>query len=61
MSFDGNSDDFKKERWHKEECKTIYNIDEDDITASTLICKCSSLKNHYIGVISDRSRDLEIV
>lgn len=31
------------------------------MTAGTIICKCSRLKNHYISVISDRSRDLEVL
>ena len=28
---------------------------------STLVCKCTELQNHYITVISDRSRDLEVL
>jgi hypothetical protein len=32
MAFNGNSDDFIEERWHKEACATEYNIDEDDMS-----------------------------
>ena len=33
----------------------------DEENMSTLICKCSALKNHYVAVITDQSRDLEVI
>ena len=61
MSFDGNAPDYTKERWVQEECETVYNINEDDLDQSTLICKCLSLKNRFVGVITDKDRKLEIL
>ena len=61
MSFNGNAASFVEERWEKEQCQTKYNIVEEDMTQSTIICQCSELKNHYIGLITDRSRELEVV
>jgi len=61
MSFDGNNPDYTKERWVQDECETVYNINEDDLDLSTLVCKCLSLKNRFVGVITDRDRKLEIL
>ena len=60
MSFDGNRESLLGQKWDTRECQTIYNINEDDNDKSTLICRCDSVQNFYQGIITDRTRILEV-
>ena len=60
MSFDGRLENLAGQLWLERDCKTIYNINEDNMDESTLVCQCSSLKNYYQGIITDKSRNVVI-
>ena len=61
MSFDGNEEDLNGNVWEINGCDTIYDINENIRSESTLVCECSKVSNFYMAIITDRSREMEIV
>ena len=61
MSFDGNEEDLNGNVWEINGCDTIYDINENVRSESTLVCECSKVSNFYMAIITDRSREMEIV
>jgi len=59
MSFNGNLETLTGQLWDTRGCDTEY-INDEDLVTKTLICRCPSVQNFYMGIITDRSRIKEV-
>lgn len=61
MSFNGNLDVLGAARWEQNDCITIINDKVKPGQTGSLNCICSVMSNHYIGLITDKSRNIEVI
>jgi len=60
MSFNADLDVIGTARWEQNKCSTVVN-DKPKQGTPTLDCYCETLSNHYIGLINDKSRIIEVL
>lgn len=61
MTFNGNLEVLGSARWEQNNCITEVNSDVKKGEKTTLNCICSVLSNHYVGLITDKQRVIQIV
>jgi hypothetical protein len=61
MSFNNNLEVLGSTRWQQNNCRTEIKSDVKKGERTTLTCFCNTMSNHYIGLITDKGRDIEII
>lgn len=61
MSFNSNLEVRDSARWETDSCVTQVNNDVKSGEQATLNCLCSEISNHYIGLITDKQRLIQVI